>query len=70
MSMFFFSAEKTTNHVSSLEKQFYNLQIICNLPDVQLGALRPTSNRAYIRYDHTVHCFQFVRVRLKRECDE
>ena len=45
MSMFFFSAEKTTNHVSSLEKQFYNLQIICNLPDVQLGTLRPTSNR-------------------------
>ena len=29
--------------------------------------LRPTSNRAYIRYDHTIYCFQFVRVRLKSE---
>ena len=31
------------------------------------GYLRPTSNRAYIRYDHTIYCFQFVRVRLKSE---
>ena len=28
--------------------------------------LRPTSNRAYIRYDHTIYCFQFVCVRLKK----
>ena len=26
---------------------------------------RPTSNRAYIGYDHTIYCFQFVRALLK-----
>ena len=30
-------------------------------------AKRPTSHRAYIRYDHTIYCFQFLRVRLKSE---
>ena len=32
-----------------------------------LHLLRSTSNRAYVRYHHTIYCFQFVRVRLKGE---
>ena len=46
----------------------YNYNVIV-LERLSQSLLRPTSNRAYIRYDHTIYCFQFVHVRLKSERD-